>query len=100
MHEDLDLPDALEDLADMHQRVTFMIFGAIITATRAFKSVGIKIHPDAQFIIAKIKLKSFWEHRIFKPLRAIWLARAEDAAKPHTPTGWRLVICYDRQAGK
>ena len=96
MYEDLELPEEMGDLSDMHQRVTFMIFGSIITVTRAFLGVGIKIYPTNQIIIAKIKLRPVFGRKIFRVLRTIWLARAEDASKLYTPTGWRLIIFYDR----
>jgi hypothetical protein len=95
--EGLELPDGFDDLSDMHQRVSFMIFGSVITSTRAFKSVNIQVVSKASLVIAKVKIGGIFAWRLFKPLHLIWLRRAELAAVPHVPKGWRLLICYDRQ---
>jgi hypothetical protein len=88
--------DGASDLTDMEQRVSYMIFGSIVTATRAFEHVTLTVNARVQLVIAKVRLKRIYRYRIFKKLQMAWLYRAEEAAKVHVPAGWRLVICYDR----
>lgn len=95
--EDLELPDGFDELTDMQQRVSFMIFGAVVTATRAFRSVKIDVVPKTNLVIAKVRLGGFFRWRIFKLLHLVWLRRAELAAVEHVPKGWRLLVCYDKQ---
>lgn len=93
---ELELPDGFSELTDMQQRVSFMIFGSVVTATRAFKSVKIDVVPKTNLVIAKVRLGGFLRWRIFKPLHLVWLRRAEMAAAEHVPRGWRLLVCYDQ----
>lgn len=88
--------EGASDLTDMQQQVSYMIFGSIITATRAFEHVSITVNAKIQLVIAKVRLKRIYRPRIFKKLQMAWLYRAEEAAKVYVPAGWRLVVCYDR----
>lgn len=94
--DELELPDGFSELTDMQQRVSYMIFGSVLTSTRAIRGVKIDVISKTNLVIAKVKFGGFFKWRLFRPLHLVWLRRAEMAAAEHVPRGWRLLVCYDQ----
>ena len=76
------------------EMVSYLIFGAVVSTTRAFKSASLKIDTDNNRVYVAVTLRWFFSSKRFHALHDIWLARAERKAKPLLPTGWRLLVYY------
>jgi hypothetical protein len=81
---------------DMAERVSFLIFGAAVTTTRAFDKVSIKIDSNNNRIFVAIRLKWFLSFKKFEKLHHIWLSRAEKRCKEVAPEGWNLLCYYEK----
>lgn len=81
----------------MVEQISYMIFGAAVTATRAFDKVVVKVEPEVNRIFVSITLRWWANFGRFKPLHAAWLHRAEKRCLEQTPTGWKLLIYYEGQ---
>lgn len=97
-----DLNEAVAKLANQQTMVeltTEMIWGAVVTTTRAFDKVTIRIDPATSRVFISIKLRWWAKWKRAELLRKIWLARAEQRCKPHVPEGWRTLIYYENGVG-
>lgn len=93
-----DLNDVVSRMApgiDTTEMVSYMIWGAAITTTRAFEGATLKIDPNTNRVFVSIRLRWWAKFGKFKPLRDAWLARAERRCKEHTPEGWRVLVYYE-----
>ena len=79
---------------NMAEQVSYMIFGAAVTTTRAFRKVVIKVEPELNRVFVSVRLRWPFQGKRFKPLQDAWLKRAEKRCKEHCPTGWRMLIYY------
>jgi hypothetical protein len=77
----------------MAEQVSYMVYGAAVTTTRAFDKVTLKINPDINRIFVAIQLRWFAKYKKMKPFRDGWLSRAQAKCQEHAPTGWK-VLCY------
>jgi hypothetical protein len=78
---------------DVAAQVSYMIFGAAATTTRAFEKVVVKVEPGLNRVFVAITLRWFAKYKKMKPLREAWLRRADQRCKEHAPTGYK-VLCY------
>jgi len=78
------------------KQVTYLIWGAVVSTTRAFGRVKIKIDPETQRVFLAIELR-WWarSNRLLK-IHKYWLAKAERKCKPHIPAGWKSLFYYRR----
>lgn len=86
---------------DEASKVSYFIWGAAVTTTRAFENVQLRVDPDSNRVFVKVKLRWFAKSAKFKMLHNAWLARAERRCREHLPEGWKLLIYYvDKMEGK
>lgn len=76
-------------------RVSYMIWGAAVTTTRAFDSVSLRVDPGTNRVFVKIKLRWFVRSKKFKKLHDAWLSRAEKRCKEYLPENWRMLLYYE-----
>lgn len=81
---------------DMVEMLNYTIWGSVVTTTRAFGLVKLKVDTNANRIYVAIKLRWWADVMRFEKLHRAWLIRAEDRCKKHIPDGWRVVVYYDR----
>lgn len=81
--------------AEMGEAVSFNIWAAAATCTRAFKKVEIKIHPPTQRIFVAIFLR-WWASTMTERIKASWLVRAEDRIAHYVPAGWSAIVYYKK----
>ena len=86
--------------AEESARVSYMIWGAAVTATRAFESVSIRVDPVTNRVFVKIKLRWFARSKKFQKLHDAWLARAERRCKEQLPENWRMLVYYETKENK
>lgn len=86
------------------EQLNFCIFSAVVSLSKSFKRVGVIVQMDSQLILVKIRL-GWWMRRKFKWIgiggfmnwmREDLRVNAIDAAGPFIPSGWRLVVYYER----
>lgn len=78
------------------EMTSYAIWGAAVTATRAFDKVTVKIDPNTVRIFIAIELRWWARFKKFETLQRVWLARAEKRCKEFAPDGWKLLVYYDR----
>lgn len=82
---------------DMVEMLNYVIWGAAVTTTRAFGLVKLNVDSNSNRIFVAIKLRWWARHKKFAKLHGAWLARAETRCKQHIPTGWKLLVYYERE---
>jgi hypothetical protein len=94
LNEELNSRMGLTTAQGMVEQVSYMIFGAAVTTTRAFSKVVVKIEPEVNRIFVSITLRwPFQDYKKFEILRQSWLKRAEERCQEQVPPGWKL-LCY------
>lgn len=81
---------------DQNDQVSFNIWGAAATTTRAFEKVVIKVDGKTQRIFVSIYLR-WWAKLKYKKMdliRAIWLKRACKRVKEQVPHGWNSLVYF------
>jgi hypothetical protein len=91
------LSQGISSAGDMATQLSEIIWGAVVTTTRAFDKVTLRIDTNTNRIFVSIKLRWFAKHQRFKRLHDAWLARANRRCKEHVPPGWKLLVYYDRK---
>lgn len=97
-----ELNDTVGKMSTQHtmlEMTNYAIWGAVVTATRAFDVVSLKVDPATCRIFVSIKLRWWAKFKRGEVLRKIWLVRAEQRCKEHVPEGWRLLLYYDGGKG-
>ena len=94
-----DLEDQMNSLKgfpsfEMAELVTHGIWGAVVTTTRAFGKVELKVDTNSNRVFVKIELRWLFKNKRFQKLHVAWLKRAETRCKEHLPQGWRALIYY------
>jgi hypothetical protein len=80
---------------DQNEMVTYNIWAATVSTTRAFEKVEVKINAETSRIFVVIHLR-WWGQLKFKKLdliRKIWLKKASARVKEQVPQGWNF-LCY------
>jgi hypothetical protein len=99
------MSDELEDALMQHttgtaggqdEQVSFMIWGAVVTTTRAFSNVEIKVDAVTNRVFVTISLRWWAKIKKFNKFRDAWMRLAEKRCKPYIPEGWRLLIYYKK----
>jgi hypothetical protein len=72
-----------------------MIYGSIVTTTKAFNGVEIKIDPQTQRIFAKVRLRWWAKIKRMNRLRRYWITKAEKESLKFVPVGFKLLIYYE-----
>lgn len=88
------ISDGITDADGMVEQMTYMMFGAVVTTTKAFENVEIKLNADSQRIFISITIRWFAKFKKFETLRKYWLAKAERRVQKYAPKGWRILIYY------
>lgn len=87
---------------DTTNALSYMIFGAAVTATRAFEKVTLKIDVRSNRIFVQVRLRWFFRTKLFKYffkwLKPAWLNRAERRCAEQAPSGWKLLCYYDKDS--
>jgi len=79
---------------DMIEQVSYLIWGAVVTTTKAFAKVEIKIDSNSNRIFISIGLRWWAKFKRFELLRKYWLAKAERRASKHVMNNWKSLIYY------
>jgi hypothetical protein len=98
-----DIREAMDNLSqgisssfDQNEMVTYNIWAAAVSTTRAFEKVEIKINAQTSRIFVVIHLRWWGRLKRFKKLeviRQIWLKKASKRVKEQIPQGWNF-LCY------
>lgn len=80
---------------DTTETVSYMIYGAAITATRAFEGATLKINADSNRVFVAVRLRWWARFRQFRILRDAWLNRAQKRCEQYTPEGWKVLVYYE-----
>jgi hypothetical protein len=91
-----DVSDKISSADEMVEQMSFMIFGAVVTTTKAFGDVEIKLNSESQRVFISITLRWFARIKRLESFRKYWLAKAERRAQKYVPKGWRM-LCYYKQ---
>lgn len=84
---------------DMVEMTNYAIWGAVVTTTRAFDQVSLKVDPATSRVFVSIKLRWWAKWKKADTLRKIWLLRAESRCKEYVPAGWKLLLYYENGTG-
>lgn len=82
--------------AGMNEQISYAIWGAVATATKAFSKAEIRIDANIQRIFVAITLKPWARSQRIRVLHDAWLKRAEARAKEFVPNAWRLLVYYEQ----
>ena len=82
---------------DESEKVSYMIWGACMVSTRAFQKAQVRVDLRTNRVFVKIYLKWFAKAEKFKRLHDAWLVRARKNCKEHLPSGFRLLIYYNKE---
>jgi len=80
----------------MGDTLTFLIWGAVVATTRAFKKVSLKIDTNTNRIFISVQLAWWAKFPRLSKFRDLWLRKAESACKSIVPEGWRTLVYYER----
>jgi hypothetical protein len=83
---------ALSNPMSMNEQVSYGIWAAVTTSTKAFGKVEIKVHGDIRRIFIKVHLR-WWSKKLNK-LHGAWMLRARERVKEFVPEGWRCLVYY------
>lgn len=103
MHDDLEermneAASRLSQGSEASEITSYAIWGAAVTATRAFDKVVVKIDPNTARIFVAINLRWWSKLKKLEPLRKVWLKRAEARCKQQIPDGWKLLVYYSKES--
>jgi len=88
------ISDGIASADDMVERMTYMMFGSVVTTTKGFENVEIKLDADSQRVFICISLRWFAKHKRLEGVRKYWLAKAERRVQKYVPHGWRVLLYY------
>lgn len=95
LRDDLNhISDNLSSPNDMVEQISYMIFGAVATTTRAFGKIEVKLDANTQRVFVSIETRWFAKHEKMKKIRDYWLAKAERKALKMAPKGWSVLAYY------
>lgn len=83
-------------MSEMVQMISYAIWGAAVTTTRAFDKVTLRVDPDTSRIFVAIRLRWWAKFGKFKKLQDAWLARATRRVKEQVPDGWKMLVYYEK----
>lgn len=83
-------------MSEMVNMLSYAIWGAAVTTTRAFDKVTLKIDADTSRIFVTIQLRWWAKFKKFELLHEAWLRRARKRVEEQTPEGWKVLVYYDR----
>jgi len=86
----------ISSASEMAEQVTFLMFGAVVTTTRAFDKVKIKVDSATNRVFIAVSLKWWANHKRLEKLHKVWLRLAESRCKEVTPENWKVLIYIDR----
>jgi hypothetical protein len=103
----IDIKDTMESISqgisssfDQNEMVTYNIWAAAVSTTRAFEKVEVKINAQTSRIFVVIHLR--WWGRVklkrMNIIRDIWLKKASSRVKQQIPSGWNF-LCYFAKEG-
>jgi hypothetical protein len=76
------------------EMMSYAIWGAAVTTTRAFEKVSMKIDPNTHRIFVAITVRWWARYKKFKPLRDAWLRMAEKRCTEQLPENWKILVYY------
>lgn len=82
----------------MNDQLAYLIWGSVVTTTRAFSKVTININLETQRVFVAVSVRWWAKYDKFKKMRAFWLKRAEANAAKYMPNGWRLLVYFGTSA--
>lgn len=80
----------------MDEQLAYLIWGSVVTTTRAYESVTININVEIQRIFVSVRLRWWARFKKFDVIKGFWLKRAQERAAKYIPNGWRLLVYYER----
>ena len=95
--EEIDRALSMTNPHSMGEDVSYMIWGAVATTTRAFGNVRLKVSAVNCMVFVEITLRWWARFEKLEKLRELWLKTAENRARRVLPTGWRLVVHYGKR---
>lgn len=78
----------------MDEQLAYLIWGSVVTSTRAYESVSININVEVQRVFVAVQLRWWARFKKFDKIKEIWLRRAQERAAKYIPDGWRLLVYY------
>ena len=87
---------------DQNEMVTYNIWAAAVSTTRAFEKVEIKINAQTSRIFVVIHLRWWGKFKIKKMdlIRGIWLKKASSRVKQQIPSGWNFLVYYAKEGNE
>lgn len=95
MREELENKLNMNSSMDMVEQVTYLMYGAVVTSTKAYKGAEIKIDPNTQMIFVKIKVRWWAKFKKFEKIRRYLLNKTEESVSKFVPQGFRLLVYYE-----
>lgn len=87
----------IQSSGDMVENICYLIYGSVVTTTRAFGKVEVNVNNTTKRIFVKVHLRKYVK---FFPkinlLKKAWIARAEDNSKEFLPENWKMLVYYER----
>lgn len=88
------LSDGITDADGMVEQMTYMMFGSVVTTTKGFENVEIKLDAESQRVFICVTVRWFARMKRMEAVRKYWLAKAERRVKKYIPYGWKVLIYY------
>jgi len=88
------LNQGIQSVDDMSEKISYLIWGAVHTTTRSFKSVSINVSTETNRIFVKVELRWPFEKKRFKKLQDSWLRIAEKRTTEFVPNGYKIMVYY------
>ena len=94
---DIEEMNMLASPTDTAEQTSYLLWGQIVTTTKAFGVVELDVHPRICLIIARVTLRWWAKSKRLEWFRNYWLRKAEMRVRDFTPKGWRILIRYERR---
>lgn len=91
-----DISTQISSSSEMVEQVTFLMFGAVVTTTRAFDKVKIKVDSATNRVFIAVDLKWWANSKKLEKLHKIWIKRAEERCKEVAPDNWKVLVYFNR----
>lgn len=88
--------DGISSSMDMAEMLSYNIWGAAVTTTRAFEKVTLKADTNTNRVFVSIQLRWWAKFKKFDKIRQAWLRLAEQRCRKQLPEGWNILVYYER----
>jgi hypothetical protein len=81
---------------EMTEIVSYNIWGAAVTTTRAFDKVTLKLDANTCRVFVCVSLRWWARFDKFKRLQDAWIKHCERRVEECLPTGWKSLVYYEK----